>query len=1024
MLAGYGTKKAEVESMVPGDPIGFRFNLYVGSVQNNDIATSVAFNTWLVRDGHALDASEMPDKTSFTTGPNARTALGIRADGSLVVVTVDKPNANFNESIGASLPDLAKYMRDAGCVNALNLDGGGSTEMIVRKAGSDKPVTVNHPSDGGSRVVTNSLLFVSSATKSGVVGNVVVDKNATLYKGSKYDFTYRVTDEFGNSISNVDKEVEWHATLGSIDENGRYTAPNEAGSGEVTATVNGIEGSAAVTVVDAFASIDFTATTSVVMQSNETKQFEFNAVDAAGNRVVVDPSLAEWSLTGDIGTVSESGLVTATADHGTGTLTASIGGQTVMAVISVGLKEQIIDGFETYPIEGYHLSGYGYGNVAQYAGSAGSSPYLSISSDMKHSGSRSFKMDYDFTPWTRQYNGTLNWIPHWYTGSKWPDELAGQMDATYKTEVYPKKFGVWVYGDGKAPWLRSIFQDGTGANKTIDLTSDSDDVNWVGWKYIEVNIPQGWQLPIRLNYLYSVETDKAKPAYSGTIYLDDLKFLYTDEVTDFSGPEFTDTTPASNNVYSGTLDFSTAITDKLSGVDADRITVQVNGADQNYTFDANTGRLGFKLENLSEGDYNVFVEAYDLESNPSVPWIDKTYHVDLSPDTVAPTLSNVTPTSDVTVKIPAPRITFNLQDEKTKVEAKDISVKLNGTTLPVYYDESTGWGYAEPERELPNGSYLLAIDAKDRAGNAMQTYTDQLDVASVAQPADRQNFSISVVPDTQGNAFTERIFKRAAADDTSLVMHLGDIVDDGSQAQYDDAVRYAELFGSKPLFVLAGNHEAFKNTLDLFYERFGSPTMHFDYGNTLIIMLNSAYGQSISASDSTQFHYLEEVLAKNTQPNVLVFNHVVTRDDFGTAHEMNPSDAAKFETILSAYKKQHLNVDIGVLFGHLHTLQSWEVVGVKYIIGGNAANKAYVGHGDGDLLGSGKITVTNGKMKYSFDPLLTKVYIKNGAILSNKMKVVVGSRVQLDLFGDFREYPSQYVAQLNSRVCRDRLEVQ
>lgn len=1014
VLAGYGTKKAEVESSSPGELISFRFDLYAGSVQNNNIANSIAFNTWLVRDGHALDASEMPDKTSFTTGPNARTALGIKADGSLVVVTVDKPSASFGQSIGTSLPDLAQYMLDAGCINALNLDGGGSTEMIVRRAGTEQPITVNHPSDGSSRAVTNSLLFVSSAAKSGVVGNVVVDKNVALYKGSSYNFTYRVTDEYGNSIKIVDTTGQWKANLGTIDENGRYTTPNEKGSDEVTATVNGIQGKAAVNVVDDFASIDFTATSSVVMQQNETKQFEFNAVDASGNQIVVDPSLAEWSLTGDIGQVSEKGLVTATANYGTGTLTASIAGKTVTAVISVGLKEQVIDDFETYPIEGYHLGGYGYGNVAQYAGSAGSSNYLSISSDIKHSGTHSFKMDYDFTSWTRQYNGTLNWIPHWYTGSKWPDELAAQMDTTYKTEVYPKKFGLWVYGDGKAPWLRAIFKDGSGTNKTIDLTSDHDDVNWVGWKYIEVDIPQGWELPIRLNYLYSVETDKAKPTYSGTIYFDDLKFLYTDEATDFSGPEFTGITPSANNLYSSTLDFSAVITDKLSGVDADRITVKVNGVNQNYTFDPNTGRLGFKLENLSEGDYNVFVEAYDLVSNQSVPWIDKTYHVDLSPDTVAPTISDVSPTSKVTVKIPVPRITFNIQDEKTKVAAVDIVVKLNDTLLPVYYDEKTGWGYAEPESELPDGSYHLTIDAKDRAGNAMQSYTDQLTIASISQPADHQNFNISVIPDTQGNAFTERIFKRAAADDASLVMHLGDIVDDGSEEQYEDAARYAQLFGTKPLFVLAGNHEAFKNTLDIFYTKFGSPTMHFDYGNTLIIMLNSAYGQSISASDSTQLHYLEEVLAKNRKSNVLVFNHVTTRDDFGTAHEMNPADAAKFESILSTYKKQHNDVDINVIFGHLHTLQSWEIDGVKYIIGGNAANKAYVGHGDGDLLGSGKITVTNGKMKYSFDPLLTKVYIKNDAVIANKMKAVVGSQVQLDLFGDFREYPSQYVAKLNS----------
>lgn len=1013
-LAGYGDKKAAIEAMAKGDEVNFRYDSFVDGTLNNNLATSVAFNTWLVRDGRALTADEMPDKTAFTTGPNARTALGIRADGSLIVVTVDKPSTAFNDSIGTSLPDLAKYLVDNGAINALNLDGGGSTEMIVRKAGGDRPVTVNHPSDNSSRVVTSSLLFASTATRTGNVGNVVVDKNVTLYQGSGYDFSYRVTDEFGNIIDNAANPVTWETTLGTIDEKGHYTAPKEPGSGEVTAVVNGVKGSAKVNVVDSFASIAFTANTSVVMKKDETRQFEFIAFDASGGKVIVDPSQAAWTLTGNIGTVSESGLVTATAEHGSGTLTATIGSQTITASISVGLKEQVIDDFETYPIEGYNLGGYGYGNVNQYAGSAGNSTMLSLSSDIKHSGKNSFKLDYDFSLWTKQLNGTLNWIPHWYTGSKWPDELAAQMDSTYKTDVYPKKFGVWVYGDGKAPWLRAIFKDGSNANKTVDLTSETQDVNWVGWKYVEVAIPQGWQLPIRLNYLYSVETDKSKAPYTGSIYFDDMKFLYTDEVTDFSGPEFTETTPSSSNVYSNTINFSTVIKDKLSGVNRDRITVKVNNTDQAYTFDETTGLLSFKLENLAAGDYNVFVEAYDLASNQSVPWIDKTYHVDLTPDTDAPTITKVTPTSDVTVKIPEPRVTFNLLDEKSKVASENISVKLNDIVLPVYYDANTGWGYAEPQSNLPDGKYTLTINATDNAGNKMPAYSDELNIASIAQPKDTDNFSISVIPDTHLSPFAEPIFKRAAASDSSLIIHTGDIVDDGSQAQYDSAAESTKWFGAKPFFVLAGNHEAFKNTLDIYFKTFGSPTMQFEFGDMQIIFLNSAFIQSITESDSTQFHYLEEVLAKNTKPNVLVVSHVVSRDTFGTAHEMNPEDVAKMESILGNYKKQHQNVEVFTLFGHLHTLQSWDVDGVKYFIGGNAANKTYVSHTDGDLLGNGTISVANGKMNYGFDPLLSSVYVKNDAILSGKMKAVVGSQVQMDLYGDFRVYPSQYVAQLNT----------
>ncbi|SFI31062.1 Ig-like domain (group 2) [Paenibacillus sp. UNC496MF] len=66
------------------------------------------------------------------------------------------------------------------------------------------------------------------------------------------------------------------------------------------------------------------------------------------------------------------------------------------------------------------------------------------------------------------------------------------------------------------------------------------------------------------------------------------------------------------------------------------------------------------------------------------------------------------------------------------------------------------------------------------------------------------------------------------------------------------------------------------------------------------------------------------------------------------------------------------------------------------------------------MLGSGKITLTGGKMKFTYDPLLTKTYIKNEAIIGNKMNAVIGSTVQLDMFGDFREYPANYVTQINN----------
>jgi exopolysaccharide biosynthesis protein len=60
-------------------------------------------------------------------------------------------------SRGATLGELRKIMRNLGAVDALNLDGGGSSEMVV------KGKVVNRPSDGRERRITNAVLILSGA---------------------------------------------------------------------------------------------------------------------------------------------------------------------------------------------------------------------------------------------------------------------------------------------------------------------------------------------------------------------------------------------------------------------------------------------------------------------------------------------------------------------------------------------------------------------------------------------------------------------------------------------------------------------------------------------------------------------------------------------------------------------------------------------------------------------------------------------------------------------------------------------
>jgi hypothetical protein len=88
----------------------------------------------------------------FFLARHPRTGVGLRADGTLLFVTVD--GRQPEKSAGMSLAELTDLFLELGAVYALNLDGGGSTTMVIRGR------TVNSPSDpGGERAGGDAILI-------------------------------------------------------------------------------------------------------------------------------------------------------------------------------------------------------------------------------------------------------------------------------------------------------------------------------------------------------------------------------------------------------------------------------------------------------------------------------------------------------------------------------------------------------------------------------------------------------------------------------------------------------------------------------------------------------------------------------------------------------------------------------------------------------------------------------------------------------------------------------------------------
>lgn len=87
-----------------------------------------------------------------TTIPNVhpRTAAGIDADGRILLMVVD---GRQSDSRGVSLEELAALMLEFGAVDALNLDGGGSSTFIVGEELLNRPAGATYQREVVSGIV-------------------------------------------------------------------------------------------------------------------------------------------------------------------------------------------------------------------------------------------------------------------------------------------------------------------------------------------------------------------------------------------------------------------------------------------------------------------------------------------------------------------------------------------------------------------------------------------------------------------------------------------------------------------------------------------------------------------------------------------------------------------------------------------------------------------------------------------------------------------------------------------------------
>lgn len=147
VLSAHGDAAKVLERVQVGDSVRLRETL--GNETADGAELVLGAGPSLVADGKAdVRSREENIAADIARGRAPRTAAGVKKDGTVILLVVD---GRSSASAGMTLQELASYMVKLGAWQAVNFDGGGSSEMVL-----DGKI-LNNPSDGRERAVSVGL---------------------------------------------------------------------------------------------------------------------------------------------------------------------------------------------------------------------------------------------------------------------------------------------------------------------------------------------------------------------------------------------------------------------------------------------------------------------------------------------------------------------------------------------------------------------------------------------------------------------------------------------------------------------------------------------------------------------------------------------------------------------------------------------------------------------------------------------------------------------------------------------------
>jgi hypothetical protein len=480
VLVANGVASYALRHLKAGDQVGLRITM---DPDVGEIRMAVGGGPRLVRDGQiSVESKAERFSDLFASRRHPRTGAGLRGD-TLVMVTVDGRQPGYSD--GMTLREFAQLFIDLGCKEALNLDGGGSTTMVVRNR------IVNSPSDGAERKVANALALFSTAPVTGQPVRLAVEPaEADVLSGEKLQLVARGLDEYYNPILLDQKAVRWDtASLGRMDGQGNFvadlvTAPT---AGLVTARCRGMMAAAVICVVPAPTRLTITPGR-VTIAPRATQQFTVRAYDQDNRPVRFAPNRVAWEVepASSGARIDGTGKLRAPSTEAELTITARIGDVPARAVALVGAVTTVLADFERP------------GDWSFASTPKGLPGGVSLVADPLKKGNHCLQLKYDFSK---------------HTGTRTAEATLGLPLGETRT------ISVRVLGDGQGGWLRARLRDAADRTVVVDLAPR---VDWAGqWHRLTAWLPDDVTPPFTLESIYLTEyhVDRGQ---AGDIYIDDI----------------------------------------------------------------------------------------------------------------------------------------------------------------------------------------------------------------------------------------------------------------------------------------------------------------------------------------------------------------------------------------------------------------------------------------------------------------------------------------------------------------------